>query len=202
MSTTKQRPLLTLLGLGLALMLGAVLSYMSARPALTVPSPQPAPPSASAQPAGTMPGTMPGSPEQGQPEGVTLLMQQLQANPKDMDALLNLAGHFLHLEDWPRAETFALRATLADTGNPRPLHLLGVIQHNQGRHAEAAHSLEQALSLAEDPSARYSLAILYAYFLKQPEQGATHLQKIIDTPETPADLRTKAQEELGKLPKK
>ena len=197
MIKTKQRPLLALLGLGLALMLGAVLSYMSTRPALTVPSPQPAPPTAATQPAGTMPGT----PEQGQPDGVARLMQQLQTNPKDVEALINLASHFLHLEDWPRAETFALRATLADTANPRPLHLLGVIQHNQGRHAEAAQSLEQALRLAEDAPTRYSLAILYAYFLKQPAQGATHLQKIIDAPETPADLRAKAQDELGKLPK-
>ena len=214
MTKAPSRSLLLLLGLGLGLMLVAVLSYLAKHPSLTVSLPKQE--AAAPQNAG-MPGSesrSPGTSQTGQTgqtgaplgagqntDALAQLMQQLQTNPRDLEALLSLAGHFMHLEKWADAETFALRAVLAEPGNPRPLHLLGVIQHNQGRHAEAAQSLTQALRLKEDPSARFSLAILTAYYLKNPTEAATHLQKLLDTPDTPEDLRAQARDALAKLPK-
>lgn len=55
--------------------------------------------------------------------------------------------------------------------------MLGIIQHSQNRNAEAAASLEKVVAAREDPSVRYSLGILYAYYLEQPDKGLEQLQR-------------------------
>ena len=125
-------------------------------------------------------------------QGVMALMQKLQKNPTDLEALVGLTEHFMHTQDWQRAETFALRAVVAAPNETQPLYMLGIIQHSQNRNAEAAASLEKVVAAKEDPSIRYSLGILYAYYLEQ-------LQKALDNPNTPADLKKAVSEEVTKI---
>ncbi|MFR4118012.1 MAG: tetratricopeptide repeat protein, partial [Bilophila wadsworthia] len=110
-------------------------------------------------------------------QGVMALMQKLQKNPTDLEALVGLTEHFMHTQDWQRAETFALRAVVAAPNETQPLYMLGIIQHSQNRNAEAAASLEKVVAAREDPSVRYSLGILYAYYLEQPDKGLEQLQR-------------------------
>ena len=49
------------------------------------------------------------------------------------------------------------------------------------------------------PSVRYSLGILYAYYLEQPDKGLEQLQKALDNPNTPADLKKAVAEEVTKI---
>ena len=65
--------------------------------------------------------------------------------------------------------------------------------------AEAAASLEKVVAAKEDPSVRYSLGILYAYYLEQPDKGLEQLQKALDNPNTPADLKKAVSEEVTKI---
>ena len=67
------------------------------------------------------------------------------------------------------------------------------------RSAEAAASLEKVVAAKEDPSVRYSLGILYAYYLEQPDKGLEQLQKALDNPNTPADLKKAVSEEVTKI---
>ena len=127
------------------------------------------------------------------------LMQKLQKNPTDLEALVGLTEHFMHTQDWQRAETFALRAVVAAPNETQPLYMLGIIQHSQNRNAEAAASLEKVVAAREDPSVRYSLGILYAYYLEQPDKGLEQLQKALDNPNTPADLKKAVAEEVTKI---
>lgn len=78
---------------------------------------------------------------------------------------------------------------VAAPNETQPLYMLGIIQHSQNRNAEAAASLEKVVAAKEDPSVRYSLGILYAYYLEQPDKGLEQLQKALDNPNTPADLK-------------
>lgn len=105
----------------------------------------------------------------------------------------------MHTQDWQRAETFALRAVVAAPNETQPLYMLGIIQHSQNRNAEAAASLEKVVAAKEDPSVRYSLGILYAYYLDQPDKGLEQLQKALDDPNTPADLKKAVAEEVTKI---
>lgn len=184
---------------GLVLMFFSAAGYLVEHPSLTVHSQvqeAAAPAGADAPTAAAPPAGMPGA---GMPEGVIEFMRRLQQNPTDQHALLSLAEHFVHSEDWIRAETFALRAVAADPAASRPLYLLGIIQHNQNRHAEAAASLRKALASGEDASIRYSLGLLAAYYLDKPEEGLAELRKAADNPAASPELKASAREEMEKL---
>lgn len=191
-----RRSILLLITAGLVLMLVSTLSYFSANPGLvshhTTTGTQAAAPSGQQMP------TSAGMDEATQ-QGVMALMQKLQKNPTDLEALVGLTEHFMHTQDWQRAETFALRAVVAAPNETQPLYMLGIIQHSQNRNAEAAASLEKVVAAKEDPSVRYSLGILYAYYLEQPDKGLEQLQKALDNPNTPADLKKAVAEEVTKI---
>ena len=107
-----RRSILLLITAGLVLMLVSTLSYFSANPGLvshTTTGTQAAAPSGQQMP------TSAGMDEATQ-QGVMALMQKLQKNPTDLEALVGLTEHFMHTQDWQRAETFALRAVVARDG--------------------------------------------------------------------------------------
>lgn len=183
------------MGVGLVLMLGAALTYMVEQPGLIVHQQGGA---AVAPEAGA---GMPGATD-AQNAALMGQMERLQKNPQDTEALLNLAGHFLHTEDYARAENFAMRAVMATQGeaSATPLYMLSMAQHSQGRHQEAAISLEKSLALKEDAETRYSLGILYRYFLKDEERGKAELQKALAAPGATDVLKKQVDAELTKKP--
>ena len=191
------RSILLLLAAGLALMLVSTLSYLSSNPSLVAHTGagSAAPQSA---PAGQQMPTSAGMDDATQ-QRIMALMQKLQQNPTDLEALTGLAEHFMHTQDWQKAETFALRAVVAAPNETQPLYMLGIIQHNQDRHAEAAASLEKVVSVRDDPSVRYSLGILYAYYLNQPDKGLEQLQKALDNPAAPDDLKKAVAKEMDQI---
>ena len=157
-----RRSILLLITAGLVLMLVSTLSYFSANPGLvshTTTGTQAAAPSGQQMP------TSAGMDEATQ-QGVMALMQKLQKNPTDLEALVGLTEHFMHTQDWQRAETFALRAVVAAPNETQPLYMLGIIQH---------------------------------YYLEQPDKGLEQLQKALDNPNTPADLKKAVAEEVTKI---
>lgn len=184
------------MGVGLVLMLGSAMSYLVEHPGLIVHQQQ-------GGAAGSAPQGMPGAPTaDSQNAALMALMERLQKNPQDTEALLNLAGHFLHTDDYARAENFAMRAVMAAQGEAAamPLYMLSMAQHSQGRHQEAAASLEKSLALKEDAETRYSLGILYRYFLKDEERGRAELQKALAAPGVTEALKKQVDSELNKKP--
>ena len=128
------------------------------------------------------------------------LMREVAENPQDLGALVHLIEHLVTAQNWDAAETFAQRAVTMDVSNPKPLYLLGVIQHNQGRNKEAAESLERVVKIKDEASARYSLGVLYIYFLEDPKRGVEHLRAGLNAATASAELKAVIQEELEKTP--
>lgn len=126
------------------------------------------------------------------------LMEEVSRNPDSMEATLSLVSALVKLENWEAAENFARRAIQLDAKDPRPLHLLGVIQHNTGRDADAAQSLEAVLALHDDPSVRYSLGVLYIYYLNDKPRGLEHLRAGLSLPGVGESLKKHIQAELNK----
>ena len=46
---------------------------------------------------------------------------------------------------------------------------------------------------------RYSLGILYAYYLNQPDKSLEHFQKALDNPTAPVDLKKTISDEIGNI---
>ncbi len=126
------------------------------------------------------------------------LMEAVGKNPNDGAALYHLAQHLVQSERWDAAESFIERAVTIEPTNPDRLYLLGVVQHNLNKNMEAAATLEQVAAINDDPAVRYSLGILYLYYINQPEKGRAHLLRARDHKDIPADLKKAIMDELEK----
>ena len=126
------------------------------------------------------------------------LMQKLGENPNDVETMLHLVQHLITIENWQAAETFAQRAVALDALNDKALYLLGYIKHNQNQNRDAALLLEKALAIKDDAHIRYSLGMIYIYFLNDAERGYSHLEAALKAPGVDDDVRARIEEELKK----
>ena len=101
-------------------------------------------------------------------------------------------------QEWDAAATFAQRAVALDVNDPQPLYMLGVILHNQGKPQEAAATLEKVVALRDDATVRYSLGVLYSYFLQQKDKGRAHWEAGLKDPKISPEMRQAIEEELKK----
>ena len=193
------RIMLIMLSLGIIAVLGASLKYrLEDHPIVMHIAPQamrPAPSAGSAPDAGreggmskqgldAMAEAMQNDPEQA---AMIDLMQKMQANPNDPDALLDLADMFIN------------RAAVAVPSDARPPFYLGVLKERQGKYAEAAESLERSLSMQDNPAARFSLAVLRIYHLNDKTAGRAQLEAALKSPDLTGDLKKLVETELAKL---
>lgn len=181
-----RRRVLLCVSLGLLAMLAVSFVYRLQNPSLVVEAPRRS-----------------GMPEQrdgGMDPEIGRLMQHLRDNPNDAASLAHLTEHLITQQNWDAAEAFAQRAVVAAPSDPQPAYLLGVVQHNRGRHAEAAASLERVLSMKDEASVRYSLGVLYLYYLNEPIRGIAHLTAGLHDENAPEDLKESIRRELEKAP--
>lgn len=129
---------------------------------------------------------------------IEALMQKVKANPEDNALCLELCDALMRAERWDAAESFAQRVVQRDSQNFQAHFLLGVILHQQHKDEQASQALEKAVAIRDDASARYSLGILYLYFLKQSDMGIRHLQAALKLPNLSKDLKAAIEEELEK----
>lgn len=182
------RILALFLGLSFLLLLGASLYKRFTQPHLTINR-------ASAVAEEGMPGDM------GVMNEIGRLMQAVSKNPQDKEAILTLVESLMAMGQWQSAENFAQKALSLEgesDRDPRPLYLLALVHHNQGKHEQAAELLEKLLEKTETAPARYSLGILYLHYLNKPKAGIEHLQKGLADPKASQSLKAAIQEELEK----
>lgn len=172
------------LGLGLAAMLVASMAARFTSPGLVSRHS----PESSAQ------ATASGNDEVGR------LMQEISRDPNNKAALIAISERLMGMGSWDGAESFVNRALALDQSDARARYLLGVVRHNQGKHAEAAKLLEEALKTREDASMRYSLGVLYIHYLNEPKRGVEHLSQALNAPGLDESLRQSIREELEKAP--
>ena len=142
------------------------------------------------EPAAQAPGT----------DEVGRLMQEVAKDPGNKAALVEIAERLMSMGSWDGAESFATRALALDPRDARTRYLLGVIRHNQGKHAEAAKLLEEALKDGESAPMRYSLGVLYLHYLDDPARGVEELSRALHAPDADESLRQSIREELEKAP--
>lgn len=181
-----QRVILIFIGLSLFAMLSASLWQRFVHPGLTI----------------SRHGSAASGPAIG---GIGQLMQAVSKNPEDIGAIIELVESLMAIGQWEGAENFAQKAMAIDAGsdrNRRAQYLLAVIHHNQGRHEQAAEILEKLLAQAENPSARYSLGILYLHYLNKREAGLEQLRKGLEAPDLSPGLAEAISGELDKAENK
>lgn len=181
------RVILLFISLGFAFMMSSGVYYRVSEPGLVV-EPQ------KREQARPMP-------QESESNPFGILMQRLDNNPNDFDALLQVTMLFIDHEDWENAEVFGVQAVTAKPADMQANYALGLALNGLGRHAEAAESIEKAVALQDSPEIRYSLGVLYAYYLHEPAKARAQFTKGLENPATAKGLREAMQAELDKLPK-
>ena len=180
----RARVLIISLGIALVAMLAASLAERFTSTGLTVRHTH--------EPSAQAP--VPGTDEVGR------LMQEVAKDPGNKAALVEIAERLMTMGSWDGAESFATRALALDPRDGRTRYLLGVIRHNQGKHAEAAKLLEEALKDKDSAAMRYSLGVLYLHYLNEPARGVEHLTEALHAPDADESLRQAIRDELEKAP--
>lgn len=188
--------------LGLAAMLVTSVIYRLGAHPLTSP---PAVPAAPVSPAGAPvppPNAKAGGDGSVTPEQTATIaaMQKLQADPNNIDALLDLADLFMQQGSPESAQGFINRALVAAPGDARPSYYQGVLDARQGRYSEAAEAMERSLRLQDNPAVRYSLAVVYRYHLNDDAKAKQHLEAARNNPDLTPDLRALVEQEGTKQP--
>lgn len=129
------------------------------------------------------------------------LMNEAAQHPDDQVVLLKVAEGLLGQGQAAAAGEFARRALALNGENARALHLLGVINHQQGDHQKAAEFLEKSVEREENPGARYSLGVLYTHFLGDRQKGIENFRKGLADPGISPGLRDAINQELAKAAK-
>ena len=190
-SAVHRRLVLGGMALGLAVMLLVSLAYrLGSHPltrtaaAPTVASAPTMPPAGASAASGTGGDAGAATPEQA---ATIAAMQKLQADPNDVDALLELADLFMRQNSPESAQGFINRALVAAPGDAR-----------QGKYPEAAEAMTRSLRLQDNPTVRYSLAVVYRYHLNDEAKAKEQLEAARANPDLPPDLRALVEQELAK----
>lgn len=130
------------------------------------------------------------------------LMREVAQNPQNGEALLQLVESLMAIGQWQSAENFAQKALAPGSPvaqNPKAMYLLALVHHNKGEHEQAAELLEKLLAKNDNPSARYSLGILYIHYLHNPQKGAEQLRKGLESTDASPSLKNAMADELVKI---
>ena len=201
-SAVHRRLVLGGMALGLAVMLLVSLAYrLGSHPltrtaaAPTVASAPTMPPAGASAASGTGGDAGAATPKQA---ATIAAMQKLQADPNDVDALLELADLFMRQNSPESAQGFINRALVAAPGDARPSYYQGVLDARQGKYPEAAEAMTRSLRLQDNPTVRYSLAVVYRYHLNDDAKAKEQLEAARANPDLPPDLRALVEQELAK----
>jgi tetratricopeptide (TPR) repeat protein len=95
-------------------------------------------------------------------EAVAALMEKIQADPSDLDALMQLGDQFYVAEDFATAASWFAKAAEVDPAETKALLALGAAEFNQGNLDEAKTAWLNVLDIDEDNvEAHYDLGFLY-----------------------------------------
>ena len=131
---------------------------------------------------------------------VPALMAKLQENPKDMDALMELAESFSRAQDWDKAALFWGKIVDLKPEDVNALNHRGAALMQAGRYHDAIADFEKILSAnPKTYHALYHIGIIYKYGLKENEKAKEYLQRALDANPQDQNLLKAIQQELATL---
>ncbi|MDD6088167.1 MAG: tetratricopeptide repeat protein [Desulfovibrionaceae bacterium] len=115
----------------------------------------------------------------------------------ELNMLISMAKKMLAEQNWNYAEMYALKALVKNAQSAEALYCLGISRYRMERYEEAALALEKTLQLQDDPAVRYSLGVLYLYYLGQATKGTNLLHSVVNDGEANDELKSNASRLLS-----
>lgn len=130
---------------------------------------------------------------------IVALMQKIQEDPENAEALRDLGLLFISTQDWARAEYFLKQSTAFDPYNASTLSYLGLAQYRLQNYPAAALTLEMSLTHGKTAEALFNLGTIQVYKLGAPEKGKALFEELLTLEKGSEQLKSLAQKELEKL---
>lgn len=160
MNGTVKMVVMGLMAVGILLMVGVTVFERLANPSLVQPT------------------NIPAQPQAARDESpLARLMRQAGEEPNNASIQVELAMLLLGQGNVEEAQTFLDRARVLDVNNPDVPYLLGYIANFNKHYEDAARLMEESLALADRAEVRYSVGIIYQYYLKNTEKAVEHWKK-------------------------
>ncbi|WP_027191412.1 tetratricopeptide repeat protein [Fundidesulfovibrio putealis] len=131
---------------------------------------------------------------------VPALMGRVQANPKDEEALLELAELFSRTENWEKSLFFWTKALELNPDNLGGHYHRAYSLVELQRYEEAISDYEFILKVKPDAyQAHYYLGVIYKHGLNKPDLAKKHLQQALATSPKDNDLIAEINKELSDM---
>jgi len=140
-------------------------------------------------------------PSQKAMERIVELMSRIQDNPKDVQALTEVARLFMSMRSFERAAKFWERVLRLTPDDPGPRQRLAMCYFRLDRHEDAASQLRRVLEL--DPGnayAHYNLGVLLTGYMDREQEGRKHFRRVLRMEGADAELKDRARRELSRSP--
>lgn len=127
------------------------------------------------------------------------LMAQVEKNPNDVDALINLGNSFLMMRAWDRAIEPLEKANSLQPGDTNVLKAIGIAHFNKEDFVKASAAYDQILEIdPDDTLALFNLGVIFKYYFEKPDQARTYFEKVLTLEKDDAEMIKMAKQELEK----
>ena len=132
-------------------------------------------------------------------ESIASHMQELQADPNNLHAILAIAQGFFQLQQWQQAIPFLEKALVQQPNDPPTLYMLAFCQTQQKDYSRAEKNFIKFTTVSTDPIGYMSLGVLYQSFLKDTNKAKIAFQKVLDNPNANPKMKEDARNMLKTL---
>lgn len=131
---------------------------------------------------------------------VPALMARVKDNPKDEEAVLELAEIFSRAQDWQKSAHFWSKAVELDPKNLGARYHRGFTLVQMERYDEAVADYEFIIQAKPDAfQALYYLGVINKYGYKNPEAAKKYFQQVLDLKPSDKDILAEIQKEISDL---
>lgn len=131
---------------------------------------------------------------------VPALMARIKDNPKDEEAVLELAEIFSRAQDWQKSEFFWSKATEIDPNNLGARYHRGFTRVQLKRYEDAIADYEFILQAKPDAyQAHYYLGVINKYGLDKPDVAKRYFQQALAAKPQDRELVAEIEKELSDM---
>lgn len=124
-------------------------------------------------------------------------MAEVEKNPNDVKALINLGNSFLMMRAWDRALEPLEKANTLEPGNVGLLKAIGIAYFNKQDFDKATAAYEQILSIdPNDTLALFNLGVINKYYFEKTDAARMYFEKVLEIEKDDAEIIKMARQEL------
>jgi len=123
---------------------------------------------------------------------------RVEANPDDVDALVNLGNAFMMMRAWDRALEPLEKANKLQPGNTDLLKGIGIAKFNKEDYVGATAVYDEILEIApNDTLALFNLGVIHKHYFEKPDEARRYFEKVVELEKEDAEMVKLAKQELA-----